>query len=129
MVGFDDVEQAAWLAPPLTTVRQPFTEIGATSARLALTLADGRSPAQERLRTRHHSRGAGQHRAAVAMTPGGPTPPAPRGPRPPPPRSTRRAERARARPAGHPGHVRSAPAPRPAARRARPGWWPRRQAD
>ncbi|MCT2278994.1 LacI family DNA-binding transcriptional regulator [Micromonospora chalcea] len=48
VVGFDDVEQAAWLAPPLTTVRQPFAEIGATAARLALTMADGRAPAQER---------------------------------------------------------------------------------
>lgn len=48
VVGFDDVEQAAWLAPSLTTVRQPFAEIGATAARLALTMADGRAPAQER---------------------------------------------------------------------------------
>ncbi|PTA47620.1 LacI family DNA-binding transcriptional regulator [Micromonospora sp. RP3T] len=48
VVGFDDVDQAAWLAPPLTTVRQPFGEIGATAARLALTLADGRTPTQER---------------------------------------------------------------------------------
>ncbi|MDG9675973.1 LacI family DNA-binding transcriptional regulator [Micromonospora sp. DH14] len=49
VVGFDDVDQAAWLAPPLTTVRQPFGEIGATAARLALAMADGRVlAAQER---------------------------------------------------------------------------------
>ncbi|MDG4830758.1 LacI family DNA-binding transcriptional regulator [Solwaraspora sp. WMMD1047] len=48
VVGFDDIDQAAWLAPPLTTVRQPFAEMGATAARLALTLADGRPLPQER---------------------------------------------------------------------------------
>ncbi|MFI9639292.1 LacI family DNA-binding transcriptional regulator [Micromonospora sp. NPDC051925] len=48
VVGFDDVDEAAWLAPPLTTVRQPFGEIGATAARLALTLADGHPLAQDR---------------------------------------------------------------------------------
>ncbi|MDI5939248.1 MULTISPECIES: LacI family DNA-binding transcriptional regulator [unclassified Micromonospora] len=48
VVGFDDIDQAAWLAPPLTTVRQPFGEIGATAARLALSMADGHAPAQER---------------------------------------------------------------------------------
>ncbi|MGX4655226.1 LacI family DNA-binding transcriptional regulator [Micromonospora sp. SCSIO 07396] len=48
VVGFDDVEPAAWLAPPLTTVRQPFAEIGATAARLALAIIDGRSLSQER---------------------------------------------------------------------------------
>jgi DNA-binding LacI/PurR family transcriptional regulator len=48
VVGFDDVDQATWTSPPLTTVRQPFTEIGATAARLALTLADGHTLPQER---------------------------------------------------------------------------------
>ncbi|MFY1620368.1 LacI family DNA-binding transcriptional regulator [Micromonospora sp. WMMD736] len=48
VVGFDDVDQATWTSPPLTTVRQPFTEIGATAARLALTLADGHALPQER---------------------------------------------------------------------------------
>ncbi|GHJ07297.1 transcriptional regulator [Micromonospora humidisoli] len=48
VVGFDDVDEAAWLAPPLTTVRQPFGEIGATAARLALALADGQPLAQDR---------------------------------------------------------------------------------
>ncbi|MEU5903009.1 LacI family DNA-binding transcriptional regulator [Micromonospora sp. NPDC047467] len=48
VVGFDDIDQAAWLTPPLTTVRQPFGEIGATAARLALALADGGRMDQER---------------------------------------------------------------------------------
>ncbi|MEO3773037.1 LacI family DNA-binding transcriptional regulator [Micromonospora sp. B9E7] len=48
VVGFDDVDQAAWLSPPLTTIRQPFGEIGATAARLALALVDGGRLAQER---------------------------------------------------------------------------------
>ncbi|MBM7075121.1 LacI family DNA-binding transcriptional regulator [Micromonospora humida] len=48
VVGFDDVDEAAWLAPPLTTVRQPFGEIGATAARLALALADGQPLVQDR---------------------------------------------------------------------------------
>ncbi|MBM0276027.1 LacI family DNA-binding transcriptional regulator [Micromonospora tarensis] len=48
VVGFDDIDQSAWLSPPLTTVRQPFGEIGATAARLALALADGGRLTQER---------------------------------------------------------------------------------
>jgi LacI family xylobiose transport system transcriptional regulator len=48
VVGFDDIDQASWLAPPLTTVRQPFAEMGATAARLALTLADGGTLDQDR---------------------------------------------------------------------------------
>ena len=48
MVGFDDIDQAAWLAPALTTVRQPFAEMGATAARLVLALADGKSLTQHR---------------------------------------------------------------------------------
>lgn len=48
VVGFDDIDQAAWLAPALTTVRQPFAEMGATAARLVLALADGESLTQHR---------------------------------------------------------------------------------
>ncbi|WP_169950861.1 LacI family DNA-binding transcriptional regulator [Microbispora sp. H11081] len=44
VVGFDDIEHCAWAAPALTTVRQPFAEIGATAARIALALADGERP-------------------------------------------------------------------------------------
>jgi DNA-binding LacI/PurR family transcriptional regulator len=48
VVGFDDVDQAAWAAPPLTTVRQQFALMGATAARLALALAAGQQPARQR---------------------------------------------------------------------------------
>lgn len=48
VVGFDDVDQAAWAAPPLTTVRQDFALMGATAARLALDLAAGQPPARQR---------------------------------------------------------------------------------
>jgi LacI family xylobiose transport system transcriptional regulator len=36
VVGFDDLPMARWLGPPLTTVRQPLTEMAATAARLVL---------------------------------------------------------------------------------------------
>jgi DNA-binding LacI/PurR family transcriptional regulator len=48
VVGFDDVDQAAWAAPPLTTVRQEFALMGATAARLALELVAGQQPARQR---------------------------------------------------------------------------------
>ncbi|MGI5149377.1 LacI family DNA-binding transcriptional regulator [Plantactinospora sp. CA-294935] len=48
VVGFDDIDLAAWLAPPLTTVRQPFAEMGVTAARLVLELADGKILEQDR---------------------------------------------------------------------------------
>jgi DNA-binding LacI/PurR family transcriptional regulator len=49
VVGFDDIEQASWTSPPLTTVRQPFAEMGAAAARIVLGLADGKAPTQSRL--------------------------------------------------------------------------------
>lgn len=48
VMGFDDISQATWAAPPLTTVRQEFAQMGATAARLALSLADGEQPIQDR---------------------------------------------------------------------------------
>jgi LacI family transcriptional regulator, xylobiose transport system transcriptional regulator len=41
VVGFDDVSYARWCGPPMTTVRQPAAELGATAARLVLALAAG----------------------------------------------------------------------------------------
>ncbi|NUT34350.1 MAG: LacI family DNA-binding transcriptional regulator [Hamadaea sp.] len=49
VVGFDDVEPAAWCAPPLTTVRQPFAQMGATAAKLAVALAAGAAPDRRRI--------------------------------------------------------------------------------
>src|SRR5256885_15462549 len=33
VVGFDDVPMARWMAPPLTTLRQPLTEMAALAVR------------------------------------------------------------------------------------------------
>lgn len=41
VVGFDDLPEAHWISPTLTTVRQPTTELGAASVRLLLDLAKG----------------------------------------------------------------------------------------
>lgn len=40
MVGFDDLEPAAWADPPLTTVRQDVEEMGRLMAQLLLRLLD-----------------------------------------------------------------------------------------
>ncbi|MBI5667560.1 MAG: LacI family DNA-binding transcriptional regulator [Chloroflexi bacterium] len=44
VVGFDDVPQASYMHPPLTTVRQPLIEMGRTAARLLLQAIE--NPAQ-----------------------------------------------------------------------------------
>jgi LacI family xylobiose transport system transcriptional regulator len=49
VVGFDDIEHCNWAGPPLTTVRQPFAEMGAAAARLVLDLAAGERPGQSRM--------------------------------------------------------------------------------
>ncbi|GAA1353853.1 LacI family DNA-binding transcriptional regulator [Streptomyces beijiangensis] len=41
VVGFDDLPEVRWSAPPLTTVRQPLTEMGKVAARTVLRLARG----------------------------------------------------------------------------------------
>lgn len=40
VVGYDDLQLAAWVGPPLTTVRQPLTEMAEEATRLVLRLAD-----------------------------------------------------------------------------------------
>jgi LacI family transcriptional regulator, xylobiose transport system transcriptional regulator len=49
VVGFDDMEFTRWLGPPLTTIRQPLMEMGAASARLVLSLANGEQPTANRI--------------------------------------------------------------------------------
>jgi LacI family transcriptional regulator, xylobiose transport system transcriptional regulator len=49
VIGFDDVEFGQWAVPPLTTIRQPLAEMGATAARLVIELASGRQPAHTRM--------------------------------------------------------------------------------
>ncbi|MFI2608206.1 LacI family DNA-binding transcriptional regulator [Kitasatospora sp. NPDC018619] len=44
VVGFDDLPLARWVGPPLTTVRQPLTEMAETATRLVIDLARGARP-------------------------------------------------------------------------------------
>ena len=48
-IGFDDIAVARWCAPPLTTVRQPFAEMGEAAAQILLSLAAGNAPVQNRV--------------------------------------------------------------------------------
>jgi DNA-binding LacI/PurR family transcriptional regulator len=41
VVGFDDLPFTRWAGPPMTTVRQPLTLMGATAARMVVALANG----------------------------------------------------------------------------------------
>jgi LacI family transcriptional regulator len=47
VTGWDDVNLAAHLSPPLTTVRQPMRQLGATAARLLFDRIEGRPVASE----------------------------------------------------------------------------------
>ncbi|SDC96293.1 LacI family DNA-binding transcriptional regulator [Glycomyces harbinensis] len=49
VVGFDDISHARWTGPALTSVRQPFRDLGATAANLVLALAEGETVAQSRI--------------------------------------------------------------------------------
>nr|MDT0657818.1 LacI family DNA-binding transcriptional regulator [Micromonospora sp. DSM 115978] len=49
VVGFDDLSFAAWAMPPLTTIRQPLEQMGATAAELVLALAAGQRLPQHRI--------------------------------------------------------------------------------
>lgn len=49
VVGFDDLPLARWVGPPLTTVRQPLTEMAEVATRMVLDLARGRKPSTLRV--------------------------------------------------------------------------------
>ena len=49
VVGFDDVEIAAWINPALTTVRQPLAEMGTFAATMLLQLIEGKPLASNRI--------------------------------------------------------------------------------
>jgi len=49
VVGFDDVEIAAWINPALTTVRQPLAHMGTFAATMLLQLIDGKELASTRV--------------------------------------------------------------------------------
>lgn len=44
VVGFDDLPFAQWIAPPLTTVRQPLANMAAMAARLLVQLINDEEP-------------------------------------------------------------------------------------
>ena len=101
VVGFDDVPEAAYYLPPLTTVRQDFAEVGRRSLHLLLDHLGGEAPPTSRVTVRPEL----VERASTAAPPdpvGAPrhgagrdaaAPPAPASPSP------RTAERAAAAPA------------------------------
>lgn len=43
VIGFDDLPEARWASPPLTTVRQPLAEMGKLAARTVLRMVQGES--------------------------------------------------------------------------------------
>jgi LacI family xylobiose transport system transcriptional regulator len=45
VVGYDDLRLARWVGPPLTTIRQPLTEMAETAVRLLLRMSDEGDPA------------------------------------------------------------------------------------
>jgi LacI family xylobiose transport system transcriptional regulator len=49
VVGFDDIASARWCPPPMTTVRQPFEEMGQAAAHMVLALAAGKTLPQTRV--------------------------------------------------------------------------------
>jgi LacI family xylobiose transport system transcriptional regulator len=49
VIGFDGIEPTLWCDPPMTTVRQPFREMGAAAANILLTLIAGHTPPDTRV--------------------------------------------------------------------------------
>ena len=49
LVGFDDLPEVRWSAPPLTTVRQPLADMGKLAVRTVLRLARGEQPDSPRV--------------------------------------------------------------------------------
>ena len=68
IVGFDDLDEARWAIPPLTTVRQPLTEMAGMATRMLLRLVAGEELETRPGRAGHPARGALQHRTPQALT-------------------------------------------------------------
>ncbi|ASW56867.1 LacI family DNA-binding transcriptional regulator [Plantactinospora sp. KBS50] len=49
IVGFDDLDAARWSIPPLTTIRQPLTEMASMASRMLRTLMDGEELGGDRI--------------------------------------------------------------------------------
>ncbi len=45
VIGFDDVDGAGFFSPPLTTMRQPFADLGALCMEVLLKAIAGEAPA------------------------------------------------------------------------------------
>ncbi|MEH1535245.1 LacI family DNA-binding transcriptional regulator [Cutibacterium avidum] len=50
LVGYDDANGAAFFQPPLTTIRQPFEELGARCVEVLLGAIEGHEPEPQRIR-------------------------------------------------------------------------------
>ena len=50
LVGYDDANGAAFFQPPLTTIRQPFEELGARCVEVLLEAIEGHEPEPQRIR-------------------------------------------------------------------------------
>jgi LacI family transcriptional regulator, xylobiose transport system transcriptional regulator len=49
VVGFDDLPFTQWAGPPMTTVRQPLNQMGATAAQMIVSLAGAQPLSQQRI--------------------------------------------------------------------------------
>ncbi|WP_061300531.1 LacI family DNA-binding transcriptional regulator [Herbidospora cretacea] len=49
VIGFDDMPAWRWATPPLTTVRQPLTEMGVMAATMLISMAEGETLPQRRV--------------------------------------------------------------------------------
>jgi DNA-binding LacI/PurR family transcriptional regulator len=49
VIGFDDIPTAQYLRPPLTTVRQPITEVGTRVVNMLLQLIQGEEPTEQKV--------------------------------------------------------------------------------
>jgi len=49
VIGFDDLPEAGWASPPLTTVRQPLSEMGSLAARTLVRLIRGEAVESPRI--------------------------------------------------------------------------------
>ena len=68
IVGFDDLDEARWAIPPLTTVRQPLTEMAGMATRMLLSLVAGEELETPPGRAGHPAGRARQHRRPEVLT-------------------------------------------------------------
>ena len=64
VVGFDDIPEAAFFTPPLTTVRQRFDEVGRRAVIALLEQIDGAARTGRPDDDRARARRAGEHRGS-----------------------------------------------------------------